>query len=402
MRQIDANTLNALAGSRSGEGITVYAWYGGRLAHPDPLPVASWGFNWDRTRQVQTFDLTVADKDGKLAPWLLEDPLGVGGSRLQVRYNVGGAGSINMGWYRITGSTPDERWRSYTINEAGRVNPDSPTPAGKKNVMVSGGAMVSVQADDLASVVKADRLLAPESPQGSSPTVVSEVTRLIGGIAPVVVTSGVVDRAVNKTLVYELDRLDAVQALCKSISCDYRMNGDGQFEIYPLAPQTPVAVLRGGPDGLLVKVDRNQSIDGLYNVFVVDGTATDHPVRSVAQITAGPLRVGGPHGRIPTFYESNLISTQAQADDYAQQMMTTHLAGLTVDLKVTCLPVPHVQQGDWVQVGNPIVNGQSVTLAGMVKAISQPSNGTVPGPCTVTVECAYSAVQTVIGGVSRG
>lgn len=402
MRQIDQNTLNALSGSRAGDGITVYVWYGGRLAHPDPLPVSSWGFSWDRTRQVQTFDMTVADKDGSLAPWLLEDPLGVGGSRLQVRYNVGSAGSINMGWYRVTGSSPDERWHSYVIDEAGRVNPDSPIPAGKKHVMVSGGSTISVQADDLAAVVKNDRLLAPESPQGASPTVVSEVRRLVGDTLPVVVAAGVVDRSVNKTLVYERDRLDAVQALCKSISCDYRLNGDGQLEIYPVTKQDPVATLRGGPEGLLVKVDREQKIDGLYNVFVVDGTATDRPVRSVAQITSGPLRVGGPHGRVPTFYESNLIETQAQAEAYAQQMMNTHLAGLTVDLKVTCLPVPHVQQGDWVQVGNPVVGGNQANLAGMVKSVSQPSNGTVPGPCTVVVECAYTDVQTVIGGVFRG
>lgn len=402
MRQIDSNTLNALTGSRSGEGISVYVWYGSRLAYPDPLPVASWAFSWDRTRQVQTFDMTVADKDGKLAPWLLEDPLGVGGSRLQVRYNVGGAGQISQGWYRVTAAEPDERWHSYIINEAGRVNPDSPVPAGRKQVMVSGGATIRVQADDLALVIKSDELLAPESPVGDAPTVVGEVRRLAGGIVPVVTASGVVDRSVSKSLIYEKDRLDAIQALCRSIACDYRMNGDGQLEVYPLAPQTPAAVLRGGAEGLLVRVDRSQKYEGLYNRFVVRGTATDKPVQGIAEITSGPLRVGGPHGMVPKFYESNMIETQAQADAYAVTMRDTHLAGLTVDLKVTCLPVPHVQQGDWVQVGNPVVNGQSFTLAGMVKSINQPSSGTVPGACSVVVECAYADVQMVLGGVNRG
>jgi len=402
VRQVDANTLAALTGSRSAEGITVYVWYGGRLAYPDPLPVTDPSFSWDRTRQIQTMDLTVADKDGKLAPWLLEDPLGVGGSRLQVRYNVGGAGAINIGWYRITAPEPNERWRSYIIDEAGRVNPDSPIPAGKKQVMVSGGATIKIQADDLGVMIKADRLLAPESPQGSSPTVIGEIKRLAGDIVPVVTASGVVDRPVNKTLIYERERLDAIQALCKSIACDYRMNGDGQLEIYPITQQAPVAVLRGGAEGLLVKVDRSQKYDGLYNRFVVNGTATDRPVQAITEITAGPLSVTGPHGRVPTFYESNMIETQAQANDYAQTMMSTHIAGLTTDLKVTCLPIPHVQQGDWVQVGNPVVNGQSFVLAGMVKAISQPFSGTVPGPCTVTVECSYADVQTALGGVDRG
>lgn len=153
---------------------------------------------------------------------------------------------------------------------------------------------------------------------------------------------------------------------------------------------------------MLVQVDREQHVDGLYNEFVVTGTATATPVRGVAQITAGPLRIDGPHGRVPMFYDSTMITTQQQANDYAYQMMTTYIAGLTVDLKATCLPVPHVQQGDWVKVGNPVVNGQSVDLVGMVKVIDQPSNGTVPGPCVVTVECSYQDVQTVMGSVNRG
>lgn len=402
MRQIDTNTRNALSGSRSGEGLTVHVWYDGRLAHPEPLPVSDASFGWDRARQVQTFDCVVTDKDGKLAPWLLEDPLGVGGSRLQVRYNVGGAGSINMGWYRITKPTPTERWHAYIIDEAGRINIDNPVPNGKKAVMVSGGASIQVQADDLARLLKNDLLLAPESPQGASPTVVGEIRRLAGDTVPVVVAVGVTDRAVNKTLVYERDRLDAIQALCKSIACDYRMTGDGQLEVYPITKQASVTTLRGGQEGLLVEVDRSQDLAGLYNTFVVDGTGGSRPVRAVAQITGGPLRVDGPHGRYTTFYESNMISTQQHANDYAAQMMATHLAGLTVDLRVTCLPVPHVQQGDWVDIGNPVVNGQQVTLAGMVKSISQPFNGTTPAACSMVVECSYADVQTVIGGVDRG
>ena len=399
MRQIGANTLNALVGSRAGDKLVVHAWHGGRLAYPGPLPVSDASFSWDRTRQVQTMDLAVADPDGRLAPWLLEDPLGVGGSRLQVRYDVGGAGPVNLGWYRITKSAPSERWHAYVINEAGRVNRDSPIPDGKKHVMVSGGAVINIQADDLAGTLKLKRLLAPESPpQDGTPTVISEIRRLVGNVAPVVTTLGVVDRNVNRTLIYERDRLDAIQSLCKSITCDYRM----QLEIYSLKPQEPVAVLRGGPEGLLVEVDRAQSIDGLYNQFVVDGTATDRPVRAIAQVTAGPLSVNGEHGEVPTFYESNMIETQEQASDYAQQMMTTHLEGLTVDLKVTCLPLPHIQQGDWVQVGNPVVNGQEVALVGMVKTASLGFRGTAPNAMQVTVECSYNDVQTVIGGVDRG
>lgn len=120
---MDANTLNALTGSRSGDGVTVWVWYDGQLALDEPLPVDSWSADWDTTRQVQQFNLSVSDTDGKLAPWLLEDPLGVGGALLQVTYQVGGAGTVNLGWYRIGQSQPVEHWHSYTIDDFGNVHP---------------------------------------------------------------------------------------------------------------------------------------------------------------------------------------------------------------------------------------------------------------------------------------
>lgn len=410
MRQIDANTLNALNGSRSGESLTVWVWYGGRLAWPDPLPVSSARFSWDATRQIQSLSLSVEDKDGTLAPWLLEDTLGVGGARLQVIYNVGGAGSVNIGWYRVTGSKPAESWIGYTITEAGTITPDSPVPAGKRLAHVSGGASISVDADDLGTVIAKARFLAPESPQGATPTIIGEVKRIVGDILPVVTTAGVVDRAVNTTLIFQDDRLNAVQDLCKRINCDYRFNGAGQLEIYPLTPQPAVVTLRGGPEGLLVQVDREQKYDGLYNEFVADGqlatkatdgTATQVPIRGYAAIGSGPLRVNGPHGRYPLFYSSTMLTTQAECDAYAVTMRDTQLAGLTTDLVVTCLPLPHIQQGDWVTVYNAVVGGRTIAVTGRVKVMNLGfSNGT-PDRMTLTVECSYADVQTAFSSGSN-
>lgn len=411
MRNIDANTLNALTGSRSGDRIIAYVWYGGQLAYPDPLPVSGWKADWDATRQVQTFSIEVRDGSGKLAPWLLEDALGVGGSRLQIIYQVGGAGAVNLGWYRITKPVPAEKWVSYVIDELGRVNTDDPTPNNKRRVFVPGGAVISVASHDLAIMIKKAILKAPESPVGGSPTIVGEIKRLLLGIVPVVTTAGVVDRAVNTTLVYQKDRLAAVEDLCSRISCAYRMNGDGQFEVYPLAAQTPVWTIKGGPEGVLVDVNRSQDYEGLYNEFIcrgtakvtlADGSTVNVPVQSVAQVTTGPLRVGGPHGSYPAEYESTMITSQADADAYAREMMLTQLRGLTVDLFVTCLPNPALQQGDWVTVANPVVNQQIVSLVGRVKTMSLASKGTAPDRMQLTVQCTYSDVQTALGQVNRG
>jgi hypothetical protein len=411
MRQIDANTLAALSGSRSGDSLTVWAWYGGRLATPDPLPVSQASFSWDTTRQIQTVTLSVDDKDGRLAPWLLEDPLGVGGARLQIIYNVGSAGSVNIGWYRVTVSKPVESWVAYTITEAGTITPDSPVRPGYRLAHVTGGAEIQVDAEDLGTMVAKDQFPAPESPQGTSPSIVAEIKRLLGDIAPVATVPGVVDRPVNKTLVYQGDRLNAVQDLCKRINCDYRFNGAGQFEVYPLTPQTPVATLKGGREGLLVRVDRSQAYAGLYNEFYAEGqyqttdpktgATTQLPVRGYAAITSGPLRVNGPHGRYPTMYSSTMLTSQADCDAYALTMRDTQLAGLTTDLVVTCLPLPHVQQGDWVTVYNAVVDGRVIAVAGRVKTMSLGFTKGAPDAMVLTVECSYADVQAAFSGASN-
>jgi hypothetical protein len=355
--------------------------------------------------------LDVTDRDGSLAPWLLEDPLGVGGTRLQVTYQVGGAGVVNLGWYRIAESLPNETWRSYIVDSAGQVNTDSPIPTGKALTVISGGATIHLTADDLGLLISNARILAPGSPQGPSPTIVGEIRRLLADIVPVVTTAGVTDRAVNTSLVYTDDRLAAVADLCSRISCDYRMNGNGQFEIYPVTPQAPVWTVKGGPEGALVQVGRDQKITGLYNVFIANGTGTvtkadgttqQVPLQSIAQITAGPLRVNGPHGNYPTFYTSTMLTTQAECDAYAATMRDTQIRGLTTDLTVTCLPHPALQQGDWVTVASPVVNGQTVTLNGKVKTMHLQSAGTTVAAMVLTVECTYADVQAALGKVNRG
>ena len=409
MRQIDDASKRALRGSRAGDKIVAFARYGSTV-HPDPIPISRYAFSWDTTRQIQSFTCTVADPTGALAPWLLEDPLGVGGAVLDLRYEIGGTGTqINLGPYRIAQNRPKERWLSYIIRNDGSVNPDSPLGKDKELKFVPGGATMDITAYDLGLTVKKDRLIAPESPPtGTSPTVVSEVKRLLRDICGVVVMPGVGDVAVSPNIIYERERLDAVQDLCKRIFCDYRFNGEGLLEIYPVLEQAPVETLAGGPEGLLVAVDRSQDLEGLSNRFVVDGTreladGKTEPIRGIVDIDTGVLSITGPHGRVPEFYSSTMITTQEQADNYATQMALSQLTGLTIDLAVTCLPMPHLQQGDWVTVANPIVDGDPVPLVGRVKSLDLKSGtGTAPAPMSLVVQCSYWTVQSVIGaGRSR-
>lgn len=400
MREIDGNSLRALWGSRPADTLRVYAWYEGELSWDDPLPITSWSFSWDITRQVQTMSLTVEDSTGELAPWLLEDPLGVGGARLQVMYDIGGAGTVNMGWYRITNSAPDELWRGYIIDNLGQINRNSFVPNNKMQVFATGGATIQLQAADLGIHIKNNRLVAPQSPPGVAPTAISEIRRFVHNVCPVKVLPGVTDAAVNKKTIYEVERLDAIEDLCNLIGAAYRMNGDGFLEVYPVAEQTPVWQIQGGADGAMLKVNREQSIDGLYNAFIAEGTTegdAPRPIRGVAYISDGPLRHNGPHGSYPTFYNSSMITTQAQANAYAKTMRDTQLRGLRTELLVSCLPHPALQQGDWVTVASPIVNRQIVTLNGRVKKMDLTSGG----PMSLVVDCSYTDVQRIMSAVVR-
>lgn len=402
MREIDDNGLRALQGSRAGDKIVAFARYGSTVL-PDPLPIASYSFSWDTTRQIQQCNLSIKDGSGELAPWLLEDPLGVGGAVLDVRYEIGGTDTqVNLGPWRIKASKPAERWRTYVINDNGKLVEG--LPKNKSLKYVPGGTTVDITAYDLGLVGKRDRLIAPESPPtGTSPTVVSEVTRLMQDICGVATAPGVVDIAVSANIVYERERMDAVQDLCKRIFCDYRFNGAGLLEIYPVLEQTPVATLRGGPGGLLIGIDRSQDSEGLYNRFVVDGTreladGKTEPIRAVADIDYGVLDVSGPFGRVPEFYSSNMITTQAQADAYATQMLLSQMSGLTTDLAVTCLPMPHLQQGDWVTVATPVIDGEPVPLIGRIRSMTLKSGkGTAPAPMELIVQCSYWTVAAMIG-----
>lgn len=409
MRQIDDASKRALRGSRAGDKIVAFARYGSTV-HPDPIPISSYAFNWDATRQVQSFTCGVADNTGALAPWLLEDPLGVGGAVLDLRYEIGGTGTqINMGPYRIAQNRPAERWLSYIIDNKGQINVDSPLPNDKQLKLVPGGATIDITAYDIGLTVKKDRLIAPESPPtGTSPTVVSEVTRLLRDICGVTVAAGVTDIPVSPNIIYERERMDAVQDLCKRIFCDYRFTGEGLLEIYSILDQTPLETLAGGPEGLLVRVDRSQDLEGLYNRFVVDGTreledGKSEPVRSVVDIDSGVLSITGPHGRVPEFYSSTMITSQAQADAYATQMALSQLTGLTVDLQVIALPMPHLQHGDWITVATPVVDGDPVPLVGRVKSmVLKSGKGLAPAPMELVVQCSYWTVQQIIGaGRSR-
>ena len=391
MRLIDQETLDALEGSRPGDTLTVWAWRDGDLVVAEPLKVAKWSFDDDagESRKInQRINLTVKDDDGTLGAWRFDDPLGVGGTRLQVIYNVGGAGAVNYGWFRITDNVPTEYWESRVIDEYGYIEPDGSLPPHKRRVFIKTAA-VALTAEDLTGDVDRDRFQAPQSPLAGA-TVLSEWKRITSRHFPTIVDPGVTDTAVSRQLVYDRERLEAGQDLLKRISARYRMGGDGEAHVYP---QVGPVVWRVEPNRGLVDVTRGQSLDGLYNRWVVEGknVATGEPIYGAVDLENGPLRYGGPHGQVPYSYSSEMITTVAQATTYAAQLRDEFLGSLAVELTVTTIPRPELQAGDRIEVGCPVAAGHVVYLPGSITSVSR-SGDTLPRETKLTVRCSYTDV----------
>jgi hypothetical protein len=409
VRDIDENTRQALRGSRTGDRLVCWVWYDGRLALDEPLDVSSWSFSWDGSERAKvqgSMSLTVKDPDGQLGPWLFEDPLGVGGSRLQVSYLVGGAGEVRIGWFRVISNQVDESWKFRVIREDGYVEPDSALPQHYRSIAVSVGSSVQVEADELTAELDSDEFLAPEQPAGTNPTVFSELTRLIGDTLPLEIT-GVTDSPLSLTNTWDGNRLEVIQDILAVVDASYRMGPDGELDVYMKDP-TPVFTCAGGPDGVLVSMSRKQSINDVYNIGVVtssrkttapDGSEVEVPIVGTYQITTGPLRTDGPFGRRVIRNGNPLMNTQEKADKAAETLVLNRLAAQTVDLDVSCLPDPSIQVGDYGTIVAPVVDGRQVPLVGECVSINLSGAETV-SPMSMTVRCLLSDAAAALKGFS--
>ncbi|WP_152203641.1 hypothetical protein [Georgenia thermotolerans] len=366
MLNLSDDVREALSGSRPADRVVGEVWYDGQLVVPN-LDIGSWRIDTDATRSVRRqVTVTVTSDDGALAPWAVDDALGVAGSVLRLVYIVGGVadGQVPMGEFRITRPSVAESWRSQRLirafDDEGRSVVAEELPA-----QWSSSAAVEVQADDLTRTAELGRFVAPEAVKHTG-SVIQEVARLLDGIVPVTVAAGVVDGRVPASVTYERDRMPAVEALLGSINATHRMTGDGRFEVIPVAGGAPVWDIAGGDDGVLVDFGRAMDVRDFPNIAVVEGkSATDLPLIGVARETGGALRASGPHGQIPEFMYSDIMDTQAKVTAAAKTRLANLIASRSVVLPVTCLPHPGLQEYDVVTLTTP-----AGTLTGQVQTVN--------------------------------
>lgn len=365
MQTVSQSVTDAMEGSFV-PLVQVDAWYDGELVYPN-LPIVGGSVTRDSGRAIHgAVSMTVRDTDGTLIPTSYDAPLGPFGSELQVRCGLrtgaGLAGYVSLGWYRIDSSDPHESWDAYY---RGQLAAD-PT-------WVARAVEVDVQASDGMARIDEARFLAPEAPESLS-SVVEEIKRLARDHVPISDLSAVDDAPIPASIAYQTSRTQAIQDLADVIGMVARINPNGALALYPQSPTgDPVWTVEVGRNGQITGWQRKLDRSSLYNGVISSGTASDGvAVQGVSTEDTGPLRWGGPFGRVPYGHSSPLITSQdaAEADSYTrlQRLIRERVVPITVE----CVANPALELDDVVAIKLP-----DRTMTGVVTSITWPLPATL-------------------------
>lgn len=150
------------------------------------------------------------------------------------------------------------------------------------------------------------------------------------------------------------DRWAFVLEMAKSIGMALYFDGDGVCVLEPATSgQEPVATLAEGDDGVLIQDARRWTRQGAFNRVIATGENTGEtaPARGVAtdDDPSSPTYYYGPFGRVPRFYASPFITTDDQAEDAAQALLSREL-GTTQQVEFGTLVDPRLEPDDVVRI----------------------------------------------------
>lgn len=328
MRTGSANLLAALPYSFDWFFVVDLFYNGNRVLSNAPVTNVQLADN--ATALVQrtgSFDLYYQDDYGvSFAPNVVGDILSPFGTVIDldciVSIGPGFTERINIGSYLIS-ETP--AIISYLYNFKGST--------------VSKGDVISINFKDLMYGVQRDRFNAP-----GSPTALGSIWDELQNLLQLPITKNVLlaDTGIPNSIAYVDDKLQACYDLAAAMGGILDMQPDGTIGMRPVAWPAAVDTLNGGDSGALVSVGKSMVNDNVYNAVVI--TSTDLSggtvVLATSEITTGPLRTTNddgslsPYRRVPYFYSSPFITTQAQAAAYAPTLLAqvSTLRGVSVPL----------------------------------------------------------------------
>jgi len=362
MRTSSAALRGALSGSFDWRWVADVFSNGVRVIQD--APIINPMFNDDASSLVQgTGSCTITyqgDFGDSIAPAQIGDLLAPFGTQVAVSILVtagdGFQERVPMGVYLLT-ETPSIVTTRFAFQGA----------------IISKGDRIDLQLKDLFYGVQRDRFDAPSSAPDLS-SVWKEVQRLTG----LPVTRTVPDGVITTAVAYQEDKLQAVYDLATVLDATAALTADGTVTMRPNVWPAPVATLSYGDGGTLVDVGRAMANDNVYNKVVVrtngaDGTA----ILATAEVKSGPLRTTNsdgslsPYRRVPYFYSSEYITTQAQAQQFANDYLPRVSRLRSVSVRLTELLNPLRDLGDVLTVNRL---GESFT--GRVVSIVRNGSGT--------------------------
>lgn len=215
---------------------------------------------------------------------------------------------------------------------------------------------LGIDLEDRMSTIIDSRFLSPRQwLQGTAVgDIVDEVVQEIYPDAVIVFDDDSNLSQLGRSLIVVESRYEVLLTLAEGLGKVVYWDGEGRlvFETIP-DESTPVWTINAGARGTMVRSNRSLSREGVYNAMVVTGEGADElaPVRAVATDAqeSSPTFFGGPFGRVPRFYSSSFITTQAQAANAAVNLLRQSL-GAPYDVGLTSIPNPALKPFDPIRV----------------------------------------------------
>lgn len=217
---------------------------------------------------------------------------------------------------------------------------------------------IEITATDRMSGIIDARFLTPRQ-FASSLTFGQVVTTLVREVYPLATISWdsttVRDTAVGRVVTADRDRYATLRDLCTSLGKVGYWRYDGVFRVEtpPAIGGTPSWVVNAGRNGVLTKLSRAITREGIYNVVVASGEATDTtpPVwAAVADLNpSSPTRYGGRFGPVPRFYSSPFLTTTDQCRLAAEVLLRKSL-GLPYSVSLEAIPNAALEPDDLIRV----------------------------------------------------
>lgn len=243
-------------------------------------------------------------------------------------YGSGTREMVSQGYYKI-----------YSVVQSGE--PDSP-------IRMTGR-------DRMSGIIDA-RMLTPV--QFLAGTSVEDIfNELVTEVFPLVTIEFDYDAAsdtINRDQIADEDRyaflLELTRARGKVMYWDYA--GKLQVKTAPSSDDI-VFEVNAGHNGVLVTLDRELTREGVYNAVVATGQAPDslEPVRAVVvdMNVNSPTFWDGKFGRVPRYFFSTFLTTEAQCDSAARSILERSV-GLPYNVDFSMVPHPALEPLDPIRV----------------------------------------------------